>query len=84
MNLTVQMFRHVSVHRVLEFVAVCMVKGIIPTVLNVTEVKAGSKLEATSGILKVFAVSDVIFLKLLYLHFKKLTYPVLTPSTNIS
>lgn len=47
----------VSFQRVLEFVfAVCRLKGIIPIVLNVTEVKAGSKLEATSGILNAFAV----------------------------
>lgn len=34
-------------------------KLIIPTTLNVTGLKAGSELEATSGILNVFAVGDV-------------------------
>lgn len=62
-----------------------MVNGIIPIVLNVTEVKTGSKLEVTSGILNVFAVNDVIFqLNFHYLQYiKKIPYPVLT-SSNIS
>lgn len=55
------MVRHVSVQSSWDCFPVCLVKGIIPIFLNVTDVKAGSKLEATSGILNGFVVSDVIF-----------------------